>query len=315
MSEERKEDIKRSLVHDRLYTAFQGAYDATGKHVSMTPALAENFKSIDFFATQVLKECFPFDLESLKRICYFPIIEAGLELEYSLFFAKAGVYKVAYMCLRNFLELSLVCFHYLLVAKAKGNTWVKGQSPTPFKKDILSVLFDNPDFQHFDRAIHLKDRINCQYGELSDICHTKGQPCSHRTLSQANFPNMVEESLNRYVDRSKDIIDLVIICFVSVNPIILFSLPIDEKFGMNGPMSGFLQEYQVKVLRQLLKPESLKHLLEHYEFDPGVVSIRQSFEEMQDITEEEFKRQLEDFDKFMKEMAPKNISSRDPIDK
>ena len=207
-------------------------------------------------------------------------------------------------------------FHYLLLAKAKGNTWVKGQSPTPFKKEILSVLFDNPDFQHFDQATHLKDRINCQYGELSDICHTRGQPCSHATLSKANFPRLVEESLDRYVDRTKEVIDLVIICFVvSINPIILFPLPIEEKFGMNGPASGFLEEYQVNVLRKLLKPESLKHLLKYYEFDPGVASFQQWFEEMPDITEEEFKRQLEDFDKFMKDMGPKNVSSKDPANK
>ena len=315
MSEERKQDTKRSTIHDRLYVGFQGAYDATDKHVSRRPALTEDFKNIDFFA-MLLPECFPSDFDSLKKIWYFPILEAGLELEYSVFFAKAGVCKVAYMCLRNFLELSLVCFHYLLLAKAKGNTWVKGQSPTPFKKEILSVLFDNPDFQHFDQATHLKDRINCQYGELSDICHTRGQPCSHATLSKANFPRLVEESLDRYVDRTKEVIDLVIICFVvSINPIILFPLPVEEKFGMNGPMSGFLEEYQVKVLHRLLKPESLKHLLKYYEFDPGVASFQQWFEEMPDITEEEFKRQLEDFDKFMKDMGPKNVSSKDPANK
>jgi len=53
------------------------------------------------------------------------------------------------MALRDFLELSLVCFHFLLTARPKGNSRVKGQIPTTFKREILSVLFDNRDFQHF----------------------------------------------------------------------------------------------------------------------------------------------------------------------
>jgi len=214
------------------------------------------------------------------------------------------------MSLRNFLELSLVCFHFLLMAKGKGNEWVKGQISTPFKKEILNVLFDNEDFLHFDQHLQVKESINLNYSALSDICHTRGEPCSHMALSKGNFPQCIEESLQAFIARAKDVIDIVITCFVGVNPIILFSLPLDEKLGMNGPMSGFLQEYEVETLRKLLKPESLNALLAYYEADPGVLSTRQYFEDLPDITEKKFKQQIADFDKFMKEMEEINVQQK-----
>lgn len=294
------------------YDRFVAAYAATEEHISSTPALAEAFESLQLFAGQILDSCFPSDFESLLKMWYFPIEEARLELEYSLFLAKAGVYKVAHMCLRNFLELSLVCFHYLLQARSKANAWVKGQVPTPVKKEVLRVLFDNPDFQHLDLAIRVKDRINRHYEELSDISHTRGRPCSHQGMGKANFPRLSKESLDSYMCRAKDVVGLVITCFVGVNPIILFPVPVEEKFGINGPLSGFLEECDVEILRKLLDPESLSQLLKYYETHPVVLSIRDWFESLPDITEEEFKRQIDDLDKSRREMETTNAKEVDP---
>jgi hypothetical protein len=301
-------------IDDRLYYAFIEAFEETDKTIAVDTALSEDFERIRFFSTQVLANCFPLDFRSLRKVGLFPIVEAELELEYSLFFAKAGVYKLAYMCLRNFMELSLVCFHYLLTTR-RAIDWVQGQAPTPFKRQILSVLFESEDFRHFDRHINIRDRIDNYYNTLSDICHTRGQPCSHMTLSKANYPRLVEETLHTYISRCKDVIDIVITCFVAVNPIILFPLPIDEKFGINGPLSGFLQEYQTEALRKLLKPDSLKVLLKYFESDPGVNSLRQYFADLPDITEEEFRKQLDDFDAFMKEMEARNAQQSGPANR
>jgi hypothetical protein len=301
-------------IDDRLYHAFLEAFQETDKIIAADAPLSEDFKRITFFSTQVLANCFPSDFESLRKGGLFPIVEAELELEYSLFFAKAGIYKMAYMCLRNFMELSLVCFHYMLTSK-RAIDWVKGQAPTPFKRQILAVLFESEDFCQLDQHIQIRESIDNYYNRLSDICHTRGQPCSHMTLSKANYPRLVEESLHTYISCCKDVIDIVITCFVGVNPIILFPLPIEEKFGINGPLSGFLEEYQTESLRKLLKPDSLKTLLQYFGTDPGVISLRQYFADLPDITEEEFKKQLEDFDTFMKEMEAKNAQRDVPPDR
>jgi hypothetical protein len=302
------------IARDRLYVSFEGAYKATAEFLEHDSALHAKFDDLHFFASQILTECYPSDFESIKKMWWFPIVEAGLELEYSLFFAKAGIYKVAHMSLRNFLELSLTCFHFLLMKEAKGNEWVRGHVPTPFKRGILNVLLDNEDFFKLDRYIAIKDRIESAYRLLSDICHTRGQPSSHMTLSKANYPRFIEESLRRYIQTTQDVVDIVITCFVAVNPIILYPTPIEEKFGINGPMSGYLQEYQVERLRRLLKPASLEHLLHYYDSDPGVKSLREYFEGLPDITEDEFKKQLEDFDRFIKEMNAQSVQQPSPGD-
>ena len=69
---------------------------------------------------------------------------------------------------------------------------------------------------------------------------------------------------------------------------------------MNGPMSGFLQEHQVARLHNLLKLGSLKHLLEYYAPNSGIIRVREYFEALPDITEEEIDKQRQDFREWPK---------------
>jgi hypothetical protein len=293
-------------MDDMLYDSFRDSYGASEEYMRAHPEIASDFLAIELFAGGAFTDCLPSDLESLEKLWPFPIMEAQIELEYSLFFARGGVYKVAFMCLRNFLELGLVCCHFLVTTKRGGNAWIEGEVNTPFKKDMLRVLFENHDFQEMDRRFKLKEAITRLYDELSDVCHTRGRPSSHATLSASNLPRLVERSLREFMDRTKDVLDTVITCLVCVNPIILFPLPIEEKFGMNGPMSGFLQEHQVVRLRKLLKPGSLKHLLEYYEPDSGIIRVREYFEALPNLTEEELDKQSQDF----REWITKNSQPR-----
>ena len=300
------------IINDRLYQPFCDSYKATDSFLDENPLLKSQFDDLYSFASHILGECFPADLDSIRKIWWFPIVEAGLELEYSLFFAKAGIYKTSHMALRNFLELSLTCFHFLLMKKAKGNDWVRGNTPTPFKREILSGLFDNEDFLILDQNISIKARIETAYRMLSDICHTRGRPHSHMELSKANYPRFTAEALQSYLQTTRDVVDLVITCFIGVNPIILYPIPVEEKFGINGPMSGYLQEPEVERLRRLLKPDSLQHLLRYYDTNTGVQSQRDYFAGLPDITEAEVRKQFEEFDKFIADMNTRNAQQGGP---
>ena len=46
--------------------------------------------------------------------------------------------------------------------------------------------------------------------------------------------------------------------------------------------------------------------MKRYESDTGVMSLRQHFEDLPDITDEDFKKQIEEFDKSMKAIEPKD---------
>ena len=294
------------IITDHLYKPFNDSYIATDAFLDENPLLKSQFDDLYSFASHILSECFPSDIDSIRKVWWFPVVEAGLELEYSLFFAKAGIYKTAYMALRNSLELSLTCFHFLLMKKAKGNDWVKGHTPTPFKHEILSGIFENEDFFNLDQHISIKARIETAYRTLNDICHTRGRPHSHMELSKANYPRFTAEALQNYILTTRDVVDLVITCFIGVNPIILYPIPVEEKFGVNGPMSGYLQEPEVERLRRLLKPDSLQYLLRYYDKNQEVQSQREYFADLPDITEAEVREQFDEFERFIADINSRN---------
>jgi hypothetical protein len=183
-------------------------------------------------------------------------------------------------------------------------------TPTPFKRDIINVLFKKNNFIQLDKYILIKDKIEKAYGKLNDICHTKGESHSHMSLSKANYPRFIQESYDSFIQIAKEVVNIVITCFVVVNPIILFPVPLELKFGINGPVSGFLEEYEVEILWKLLKPESLQHLRQYYESDPEIISIREEIENLPDISDEELRQQLDEFDEKIKQLNIKNIQQK-----
>ena len=78
-------------------------------------------------------------------------------------------------------------------------------------------------------------------------------------------------------------------------------LPITEKHGMNGPASGFFEEWQAEHIRALIPERHRDVLVALAEADPGVVSIRDYFYSLPDLTAEQFQKQIEDFDNQTKE--------------
>ena len=85
------------------------------------------------------------------------------------------------------------------------------------------------------------------------------------------------------------------------NPVLLFGLAITKKHGMNGPASGFFEEWQAEHIRSLIPERNRDVLVALAEADPGVVSIRDYFYSLPDLTAEQFQEQIEDFDNQTKE--------------
>ena len=72
---------------------------------------------------------------------------------------------------------------------------------------------------------------------------------------------------------------------------------------MNGPASGFFEDQQAERLRTLIPESHRDALIALAEADPGVVSIRDYFYSLPDLTAEQYQEQIEDFDNQMKELA------------
>ena len=79
------------------------------------------------------------------------------------------------------------------------------------------------------------------------------------------------------------------------NPALLFGLPVEEKLGINGPISGFFEEWQAKHIRALIPERYRDILVALADADPCVVSIKDYFRSRPDLTAQQFQAQIENF--------------------
>ena len=114
-------------------------------------------------------------------------------------------------------------------------------------------------------------------------------------------PEYSADALEKALDSFVATIGYIALLIALSNPVLLFGLPITEKHGMNGPASGFFEEWQAEHIRALIPERHRDVLVALAEADPGVVSIRDYFYSLPDLTAEQFQEQIEDFDNQTKE--------------
>ncbi len=73
--------------------------------------------------------------------------------------------------------------------------------------------------------------------------------------------------------------------------------PIDEKFGLNGPVGGFLNPSQVERVKEIFDEKTNALLQKISDADLDAIQLAQWVQSFPDITEEEFEQQSIDQDK------------------
>jgi len=84
-------------------------------------------------------------------------------------------------------------------------------------------------------------------------------------------------------------------------PIGMQGLPLDEKFGFNGPVGGFLQQHQVNLITSLIHPDERRFLQSLSDSDPEVQATAEYIHSLPDLAAEEWERQTKDFGRFIGE--------------
>ena len=102
------------------------------------------------------------------------------------------------------------------------------------------------------------------------------------------------------------VVTQLIVIMLLKYPVGMQGLPLDEKFGLNGPVGGFLQEHQVQLITSLLSPEEKEFLQRISNEDPNVKAVIEYFNNLPDITEEEWRQQIDEFDTFIKSRSRPN---------
>lgn len=242
-----------------------------------------------------LFELIPHTVENFWSGHVFPVTEAEYELEGSIVLCKLGFYKHAISLLRNVLELGLLSVYWDINDKAHIDiqNWLKSREDTPFRKSIFMRLSTHTNIKNFDEKQNIFARTQNLYTKLSGFSHTKGYGYSSRRLNDhSNVNHFNKNSLNKWLSLMKETIEIITVFHILKYPIGLQYTPMEDKFGINGPMGGFLRPNQVENIKAFISPELLKTLQDLSDRDPEVISLLEWIRERPDITQEEFMEQL-----------------------
>lgn len=249
------------------------------------------------FAEHNLGEAVSADIESLMRVGYFPWVEAAREFDQAMDLALASHYKAVYDHLRRALELVLVgaFFSSKLTTRAEAVGWTTSNQETPLFTRTLKRVRSLPRFRDLDAATSWGDLLQAFYWKLCDIVHVRGMAASYNSI-QPSFhmmggkclPAFEAVSLARVLDAFIDSVRHACAIIAGSNPILLVGLPMDEKFGLNGPASGFFNEYQAERFNRLLPDETKAHFIELARLDPEVRAIELDICSRPDVVDYDF---------------------------
>ena len=276
-------------------THFDQAYKESRLFLLSNKKLYNKLSKLFDTCYSIFPEIPPSDFESLMKIGYFPFYEANIEIEYAVFLALGGIYKIALEKLRSFLELNIVGIYFLSLDSLEeiGPDWLKGITGTPFFKKTINKIFQNKNFIKADSEFSFKQELISSYWQLCDFVHTKGQESGHMELSHANFPRFAPVTLKKFINIYAKVTENVAIALALQMPIILQPLPIFNKFGFNPPASGFLESYQVEQIKDLIDKDKLTLLEEISCKDQYVQGVKKQIESMPDLTDVQLENQWE----------------------
>lgn len=229
----------------------------------------------------------------------FPLSEAEYELESSVDLALFGFYKQAMQSLRNFLELGLLSLYYNIddMGHIAIQNWLHSLEDTPFRNRILKQILKNKNIEKFNNEINIIKEINILYKKLCNYIHTKGLKYSSSTLIRSNVNNFNEKTFIRWLKYFKQVVRIIVSLHLLKYPVGLQYTPIDQKFGLNKPIGGFLNPDQVKEIKKIFDDKTLKLLQKISNEDELAITLANQINQYPNISKEEFSKQIEENDK------------------
>ena len=266
----------------------------------------ETLEAALLFAGYSLNEAPPSDAESLFRLGFFPWVEASWEVDWALTHALCANYKATHDSARRALELSVVAAFFLASdsTEADARAWLRSDAQTPFfTRAIDKCLAKTERWKALSAVTSWPQPLKDTYWRLSDVVHVRGvkhatrmvQPF-HTVIGAHHVASFDESACTVALDALVETIRLVAVVVVLTNPTLFVGLPVDEKFGLNPPASGLLNDVQASRLRSLIPSELLGPLEQLAARDPVSRVIIDWVKNRPDMTEAEFKEQVKHFE-------------------
>ena len=251
------------------------------------------------------------DFHTLERVGYYPATEIEMELDHSIKHALIGSYKSAFSDLRRALELSVIFVHLVLeeTDKKKAVNWIKSNNNTIAFSKALKILVKTGRFKDIETSCNWIRKLQELYIELSGFSHNKGVLKGYRELNNTNFftagtsaPSIKKETIKSFCDFYIQTVQEIVSIQALYNPIILIGVPFDEKFGLEGPMSGYFNDVQAEMINKLIPEHYREYFNQLIEQDEEIKSVVDYFDSLPDLTEDDIKEQAKRQDEFFKQM-------------
>ena len=264
----------------------------------------EQLEAGSWFVQNVLMDVPHSDLILLKRMWFFPWLEAQHELSVALDQTLMGFHRASHDHQRRSLELILVGTWFVSqqTTDSDARAWMTARAKTPWFSQTLKRLSKEGLHAELEAETGWVNDVQEFYWSLSDICHVRGAPNgvdtvqpSHLSFNGSPVPEYSEEALEKALDSFIVTISYIALLAALSNPVLLFGLPVEEKFGINGPVSGFFEDWQTEHLLALIPERHRKVLVSLAEADDRVQGMRDYFSSQPDLTAEELETQFKEF--------------------
>lgn len=256
--------------------------------------------SIDFIENHQ-SDAVKADIKQLDTVRYFPATETEMELDHSIKHALIGSYKSAFADLRRALELTLISVYLTSETydTKKAVEWVMSKSDTPGFSKSLNKLISGGRFKELNDKYEWKKNLQEFYWLLSDFSHNKGQLKGYIELNKTNLfisgtsaPSINFDTLETFCEFFIKTVGEIVVMLAMYNPMILVGVPLDEKFGLNGPASGYFYEGQAELVHKLIPDSYKEYFIELAKNDIEIKSVLEYFNSLTDLTEQEVKEQI-----------------------
>ncbi len=280
--------------HSKIEETYGATIKYLAKHPNLNSSLAKTIR-----AYHEIGDLVPQTLDNVMSGHYFPYSESYYELENAYELVLDGFYTYAFAALRSVLELGILGVYFAIEDKEheKVKPWVTSQQATPHFRDMLAKLSRLNYFKQFDEKFNFATRMSSTYSHLSNFIHTRGYRFSSSGQTLSNFNRFSERTLNEYSDFFSQVVTYVVITLLLKYPVGMQGLPLTEKFGLNSPAGGFLEPHQVYYITSIINEDERDFLQALSDSDSDVKKIVEHFTSLPDLSDEEWNRQKEEFDK------------------
>ncbi len=287
-------DPTSTLLLSNSYDHVLGAREATAAYLEQHPDAVKQIHD-HLLAYMYLQMLIPQSVQRITSGHILPYSESQIELESSTQLAFMAFYKPAMICLRNCLELGLLSVFYDANDDSEVviQEWLHSREDTPFKRRIIDGLSRIDNVSALNFRIPLLDRVSALYRELSNYVHTAGYRYSARELNYANFCMFQEKAFNCWFTHLKAVVGTLSMLFLCKYPIGFHYTPMDEKFGIEGPLAGFLNPHQSNLVKSCIGAEYMPALENICGNDAKALELAEWVNARPDITNEEWDAQFE----------------------